>query len=103
MTSTYTCATCRQEVEKHHAVYTCLRCGDKNEADYESGHAWNCGTGSNDEPYSQHCDGCGCDGCSCASCQNLSGICTTCGNRCGEDKPTEGGGESGGSGGLDDI
>ena len=103
VTSTYTCATCSQEVEKHHAVYTCLRCGDKNEADYESGHAWNCGTGSNDEPYSQHCDGCGCDGCSCSSCQNLSGICTACGNRCGEDKPTEGGGESGGSGGIDDI
>lgn len=101
--STYTCSTCQQTVEKHSAAYACNRCGATSVAEYESGHAWNCGSGSNDEPYSQHCDGCGCYNCSCSACQNLSGVCTNCGNNCGETKPTEGGGESGGDGGLDDI
>lgn len=103
VTGTYTCAACGNEIEKHRAHYVCNRCGHEEDADYESGHAWNCGTGSNDRPYGQHCNGCGCDNCSCQACQDQSGTCTSCGNSCGEDRPTEGGGESGGDGGLDDI
>ena len=103
MTGTTTCPTCGNTIEKHTAHYVCNRCGYAEDADYESGHAWNCGTGSNDEPHGQHCNGCGCDNCSCTACQNLSGTCSSCGNSCGAEKPTEGGGESGGDGGLDDI
>lgn len=103
VTGTTTCPTCGNTIEKHTAHYVCNRCGYAEDADYESGHAWNCGTGSNDEPHGQHCNGCGCDNCSCTACQNLSGTCSSCGNSCGAEKPTEGGGESGGDGGLDDI
>lgn len=100
-TGEFDCPVCGNHIIQYHSVYTCSRCRDRYESDWELGHSWNCGHDDDhehelEEPIFCNC-GCRRNGdnqCSCGSCQKGRGTCANCWNKCGED---QGGSEGGGS------
>jgi len=100
---TYVCQSCGNTITQYQVIYECSRCGEALEGMREEGHASGCGMPEY-PPTLDPC-GCSCTDCSCSSCLNGSGVCTTCGNPCGEESAGGGGnaGSTAGPGSLDDI